>query len=107
METQHATREVSEAISVGIEIDPAKPRKVRVTRRQRRFLNAYVVCNRVSPAARQAKVARSRHYEWLKDAAYAAAFDQACQEIKARAQARRQRWLEEARQRRLARLPHE
>lgn len=38
--------------------------------RQRAFLQAYEQCPSVAEAARQAKIHRSTHYQWLKDEAY-------------------------------------
>ena len=81
-----------------------KRSKKQITKRQRRFLRAYVVCYRISHAARQGKVARSRHYEWLKNPAYAAAFEQARKDADARIEAQTAKLIEEMQQRWLARL---
>ena len=51
----------------------AAPAK-RAPAKQRAFLAAYARTGNIAAAARAAKCARSQHYEWLSDPAYAEAF---------------------------------
>ena len=57
--------------------------------KQRAFLGAYRLCANVRAAARLARCARSQHYWWLKQPAYAEAFadarEEACDALKSEA----------------------
>jgi hypothetical protein len=67
--------------------------------KQRAFLAAYAKCGNITRAAALAKVARSRHYEWLSDpdyeAAFAAAGEEACDLLEAEARRRAVDGIEE------------
>ena len=51
-----------------------------LTPKQRGFLLAYAKCGNISVAAKAAKVGRRSHTNWLAEAEYSAAFDDARQE---------------------------
>jgi hypothetical protein len=67
--------------------------------KQRAFLAAYAKCGNITRAAALAKVARSRHYEWMDDPDYAAAFgaagEEACDLLESEARRRAVDGIEE------------
>ena len=52
-------------------------RKTKLVPKQKAFLVAYALCGNVRAAARLARCARSQHYWWLNQPAYAEAFAEA------------------------------
>lgn len=61
---------------MGRKIQRIKPDKRTLARKQADFLAAFAECGMLSTAAKEAKVNRRAHYEWLEDPVYAEQFDQ-------------------------------